>query len=580
MSSVPTDTLATEHAGDPQRLGGARYFVLFQEGSSRVVMLPDGGDLVVGRGDECGMRLDDAKVSRKHLSFALGGARIVATDLESQNGTYLNGERMTGSRSLVSGDVIELGRVALVYHANKAQPDAAVIDLVALQTELLHEIARAERSEKPLAVVVLEVTEEAAKLVAEELVGLERVAISGADRLALLLPEVKPDEADSRVKGLLDGLRERGFSARAGIARYPTDGCEAGALLAAARSAMTHAEPGAQSDAKEAFQLLELGEKSVVVADAAMQRLYALIERLAASDLPVLVHGETGSGKELAAQALHQLSKRKDKRLVAINCAALHESLAESELFGHEKGAFTGATSAKVGYLEAAHGGTVFFDEIGELPLGLQAKLLRALDTGKVTRLGETEERAIDVRIVAATNRDLEQEVAAGRFRRDLYFRLSGGTLWVAPLRDRPRELSILAKRFLDAARTRLGKPAMRISDDAMQLLGAQSWPGNVRELANVMDFVAAAFDDPVLERWQLETRLSGSSKQADVEPPSSSSGGFRRLEDEIRELEQKRITSALDACAGNQKRAAQLIGMPLRTFVTKLTQYGLRHRR
>jgi two-component system response regulator AtoC len=577
VSTVPTDTLATEHTGDAPKLAIQRYFVLFQEGSSRVVVLPDGGELVVGRGDECGLRLDDAKVSRKHLRLALGGARVVVTELDSQNGTFLNGERITGSRSLVSGDVIELGRVALVFHANKREAEAAVIDLVELQSELLHEIDRASRSEKPLAVVMLEGPPETATLVADELVGLERVAVSGADRLALLLPEVKPEEADSRVNGLLSILREKGVTLRAGIAHYPADGCEAGALLAAARSAMEHAEAGAQSDAKDAFRVLEIGQKSVVVADAAMQRLYALIERLAASDLPVLVHGETGCGKELAAQALHQLSKRSEKRLVAINCAALHESLAESELFGHEKGAFTGATSAKAGYLEAAHGGTVFFDEIGELPLSLQAKLLRALDTGKVTRLGETEERAIDVRIVAATNRDLEREVADGRFRRDLYFRLSGGTLWVAPLRDRPRELSILAKRFLDSARERLGKPAMRISDESMQLLAAQSWPGNVRELANVMEFVAAAFDDSVLERWQLETRLSGAPRQPEAEPLLGEASGFRRLDDEIRELEQKRIRSALDACAGNQKRAAQLIGMPLRTFVTKLTQYGLR---
>jgi pSer/pThr/pTyr-binding forkhead associated (FHA) protein len=194
--------LATEHAGDAPRIASQRYFVLFQEGSSRVVLLPDGGELVVGRGDECGLRLDDAKVSRTHVRFSLGGARVVVTDLDSQNGTFLNGERMTGSRALVSGDVIELGRGALVFHANKRETEAAVIDLVELQSELLHEIDRASRSEKPLAVVMLEGPPEAAKLVADELVGLERVAVSGADRLALLLPEVKPEEAEARVNGL------------------------------------------------------------------------------------------------------------------------------------------------------------------------------------------------------------------------------------------------------------------------------------------------------------------------------------------------------------------------------------------
>jgi DNA-binding NtrC family response regulator/pSer/pThr/pTyr-binding forkhead associated (FHA) protein len=573
--STPHDTVLTEHTGDAS-LPSARYLALFQEGSSRVVPLPEGGELVVGRGDECGLRLDDVKISRKHLCFELGAERVVASDLESQNGTFLNGERMQGSRVLVSGDVIELGRVALVFHAAKSRAEGAAIGFHELRVELEQEIARATRSGKPISVISLVAPSEHVALLADELVGLERIAAAGADHIALVLPEVSPEDAEKRVDALLSLLKREGVSARAGVAAYPADGCEGAALFVASESAAANAQPGARSDAKSAFRTLELGSKSVVVADAAMQRLYGLIERLAASDLPVLIHGETGCGKELAAQALHHLSKRAGKRLVAINCAALHTSLVESELFGHEKGAFTGATSAKAGYLEAASGGTVFFDEIGELPLGMQAKLLRALDTRRVTRLGEVEERPIDVRVVAATNRNLEQEVAAGRFRQDLYFRLSGATLWVPPLRDRPRELSILAKRFLDSARERLGKPSMRISDESMQLLSVQSWPGNVRELANVMEFAAAAFDDPVLERWQLESRVSGSSSEP-PEPVMKPAPGFRSLEEEIRELEQKRIQSALDSSGGNQKRAAQLIGMPLRTFVSKLTQYGLR---
>ncbi len=544
--SIPRDTLATAQTGERRSPLRARYLALFREGTSQVIGLPDEGDLVVGRGDECGLRLEDPKISRKHLRFELAGDRAVVTDLESQNGTFVNGARLEGSHRLVSGDVIEIGRSALVFHSAPGS-EGAETSFDRLQSELEHELARAVRSGRALAVIAIEGTSETVlTVIGEELVGLERAARADVDRVVIVLPETGSEQAESRADAMLHALRERGVAARAGVACYPRDACEAGALVAAARDAVAQAAAGSRRGACALYRTLELGSVTVVVADPAMQRLYDLIERLAASDLPVLVHGETGSGKELAARALHHASKRAPQRLVAINCAALHESLVESELFGHQKGAFTGASQAKAGYLEAASGGTVFFDEIGELPLAIQAKLLRALDTRTVIRVGEVHERPIDVRVVAATNRNLEQEVAAQRFRQDLYFRLSGATLWVPPLRDRPRELAILAKRALDRARTGLEKPAMRISDGAMQLLAAHSWPGNVRELGNVMEFAAAAFDGPVLEPWHLEARIAGGAAEAAA--PAPSDAGFRSLDDEIRELEQSRIVAALEA--------------------------------
>jgi len=197
---------------------------------------------------------------------------------------------------------------------------------------------------------------------------------------------------------------------------------------------------------------IEVGDRSVVIADPAMARMYQLLERLAVSELPVLVCGETGTGKEVAAGALHQFSHRSERPLVSLNCAAIQENLVESELFGYERGAFSGAIAAKPGLLEVASGGTVFLDEIGDLPAAVQAKLLRVIETKRVLRLGDVRERTIDIRVIAATNRDLVKDVVAGRFRRDLYFRLSGATLWLPPLRDRPRELPILAEMFLHDA--------------------------------------------------------------------------------------------------------------------------------
>lgn len=581
------ETLATEHAATGGGVLSQRYLAVFELGSSRVIPLPDAGKLVVGRGDEAGLRLAETKVSRVHAQLDMAHDAVTVTDLESQNGTHVNGDRIDAPRVLVSGDVIEIGRTALVYHAAPGKAGGDTASLHRFRSLLSQETDRARLSGQPLALVSVApatgTEERCSKLLVQDLVGVERLAADGG-RFALLLPETDADDAVRRASGLVVLLGRAGVPARAGVAVYPADGFDADALLTSARSTAAEAAEGQALSAASVFRTLDVGGSPLVIADAQMLRLYALVERLAASDLPVLIQGETGAGKELAARALHYWSARRDARLVAVNAAALQTSLAESELFGHERGAFTGATSAKAGLLEAADGGSVFFDEIADLPLSVQVKLLRALDTGRVTRVGGVTEIPVDVRLIAATNKPLDQEVAQGRFRQDLYFRLSGATLCVPPLRDRPRELALLARRFLADARTRLGRGPMRISDEALQLLAAHPWPGNVRELGNVMEYAAAAFDDPVLESWQLAERLAGGEgrrppEQEPAVPSAEPRSQFQPLDKEIRELECTRMQQALDAAGGNQRRAAQLIGMPLRTFVSKLTRYGLRER-
>jgi two-component system response regulator AtoC len=353
--------------------------------------------------------------------------------------------------------------------------------------------------------------------------------------------------------------------------------------VASARAAA--AGPGAErvSAAARAYEEIVLGERVAIVADPAMSRLYELIRRLAGSQLPVLVGGETGTGKELAASAVHYFSPRRARPLVTVNCAAIAESLLEGELFGWERGAFSGAHAARAGLLESADGGTVFLDEIGELSANAQAKLLRVLESQRVLRVGDTRERPIDLRVVAASNRQLEDEVAAGRFRQDLYFRLSGARLWLPPLRDRPRELPILAVRFLADACQRLARPPLVITDEAMRRLVAYAWPGNVRELKNLMDYFAATVE---LEAVVLEhlppaiaavgRRLAPEEPAARAETVTRPGARFRAIDEEIRELEKSRMAQALAATGGNQKRAAELISMPRRTFVTKLKEYGL----
>jgi DNA-binding NtrC family response regulator len=314
---------------------------------------------------------------------------------------------------------------------------------------------------------------------------------------------------------------------------------------------------------------LQLGEQTVVIADPAMDRLYHLVERLAASDLPVLVLGETGTGKELVATAVHHGSPRRAGPLVSLNCAALSESVVESELFGHARGAFTGAHGERAGVFEAAEGGTLFLDEIGELSPPVQAKLLRVLESRRYYRLGEARERTADVRLVTATHRDLSADIAAGRFRQDLYFRLDGGSVWVPPLRDRPGELAPLARAFLDHAGRKLRRAPMELSPATLVRLGRHTWPGNVRELRHLMEYLAATVTGAVVEPVHVHERLAASA-------PAPSAPTAPTVADEKRRLEVQRMTDALRATGGNKTRAAALIGMPVKTFFTKLRKYGV----
>jgi two-component system, NtrC family, response regulator AtoC len=319
---------------------------------------------------------------------------------------------------------------------------------------------------------------------------------------------------------------------------------------------------------------LTLGDRALVVADPAMLGVYDLLRRLARSELPVLLQGETGAGKEMAAWALHAWSPRAGGPFVPVNCAALPETLVESELFGCRRGAFSGADRDRIGLFESASGGTLFLDEVGELSPAAQAKLLRALDGKEITRLGAVTATPVDTRVVAATNRDLAALVAASRFREDLYFRLNAAQVALPALRQRPLDIPVLAATLLARACARAGRRPMRISDHALQMLEAHDFPGNVRELANAMEYAAAIADGEVLEPHHLPPRVSRRTEPAVLETGGPTRG--RRIADELAELEKRRMQEALAGCGGNQSRAAELIGMPRRTFVTKLARYGL----
>ncbi len=304
----------------------------------------------------------------------------------------------------------------------------------------------------------------------------------------------------------------------------------------------------------------------VVVADPKMKQLYAVIDVVAASPLRILLLGETGAGKEVIARAIHARSQRAAKPFLAINCAALAEGLLESELFGHEKGAFTGAVAAKAGLFEAADGGTLFLDEIGEMSPGTQAKLLRVLESGEVMRLGSVKPKVVDVRVVAATHRDLRARAEAGSFRSDLYYRLDGATLVLPPLRERTADIEPLARRFATEMAAKLGIPAPTIRAEAISALQKHAWPGNVRELRNVIERAVVMRNGAALRAADLDLERQAA--------PAGVPGDG--LWSNVEHLERQKIVDALAATAGNQSAAARRLGIARMTLIKRIEQFGL----
>ncbi len=305
----------------------------------------------------------------------------------------------------------------------------------------------------------------------------------------------------------------------------------------------------------------------VVAVDPATVSLFALVRRLAASDLPVLVQGETGSGKEVVARALHRHSARAGKTFLAVNCATLNESLAESELFGHERGSFTGADARKAGVFESADGGTLLLDEVGELSASNQARLLRVLQERALTRVGSTRPVPVNVRVVAATNRDLVLDVASGRFREDLYFRLNGVTVAVPPLRSRPRDIVPMAERILAE---RGG--GWHLGPGVAALLQAHRWPGNARELRHAVECAIALAEGDELRAEHLPPSVRG---ELEAQSPDDASP----LRSKVDELERRSIVAALESTGWNQSRAAQELGISRRGLIYKMERFGLKPR-
>jgi DNA-binding NtrC family response regulator len=605
--------------------------VVSADGAFTTHPLPDRGELTVGRSRTCDVVIDHSSVSRQHAVVIIEGEQVWVVDQGSSNGTTLRGRRIApGERIAVRpGDSFEVGHaVLLLRRIESGAPPRRVWPHSYFEARVEEEAARSLRSGRPFSLMRLSLAKQGPAGLLEDVFGVclrapDVVALYAPGELEVLLVETAAHQADAVAERVIGRFSEAGATVRVGLVCFPDHARSAAELMAAAHASVRpRGRAGSESEI-------------VVGSDAApMRRLRRLIDQVAPGMISVLILGETGVGKEVCAESIHRASPRAQKTFLQLNCAALPESLLESELFGHERGAFTGAVASKPGLIESADGGTVFLDEVGEMPLGVQAKLLRVLDSRQVMRVGGRSAKTVDVRFVAATNRNLEAEAQAGRFRSDLYYRLAGVVLEIPPLRQRVDEIVPLAEGFLARVAAEAGRPAPAISAEARTALRRYAWPGNIRELRNVIERAfllceggpvethhlptdrmvtsvrpsalfggSGEFDAPNatvplsrITATELATIPDGHLNAADafavasgasVGTPSAqaSAAAVARsgaatipppLRESMADLEKQRILDALAQCGGNQSAAAKLLGISRGTLIARLEAWGV----
>ena len=593
--------------GDEAEPGRLRLVII---GESGVVMhaLPEAGELTIGSAALCDVRIEDPSVSPRHARlFIQPGAALAVVDLQSEGGTRVRELLLAPGEptEVAPGDLLQLGNALIMVEKRGTSSPRRLLTHDYFELRIEEECHRAERHQSEFTVLRVRCDRAAQKGLVEQVLAstlrlFDVIASYGPGEYEVLLADTSPKAAETVVARLEANLGKCGARPRMGLACYPRDSRSADGLVLQARpaaaesakalltAASTVPTPGS---AREASTALPAGDAPAASAapEGAMAGIYRMLDRVAPSDINVLILGETGVGKERTAEAVHQRSRRKDKPFLCLNCAALTETLLESELFGHEKGAFTGAQSAKEGLLESADGGTVFLDEVGDLPASIQVKLLRVLEERKVRRVGGLKAYSIDVRFVAATNKDLEADVARGSFRQDLFFRLNGIAFVVPPLRERTAEIPGLAERFAADAARRFGRlPAPRLSREVLELLCEYPWPGNIRELRNLIErAVLLCESGPITAEHLPERKMSAqfarrvaethpaAARPAPAEPLRPARGPVE-LRQELQACERQRILDALAACAGNQTEAARVLQISRRTLVKRLTEFQI----
>ena len=585
----PTYELRTEEA---LRIGSAEArasLIIHQPSGQQIVALAINTPIVIGRSEPADIPINDRSLSRRHAKVEWRSDGVWIEDLGSTNGTTVQDKQIESAR-IQPGDVVSIGSVRVSLHMVAPEPDVRLgVELHDVLREAVErEVQRARYFGESFAVFSLRAGESATASLAQwcpaaqaALRPVDRVARYSPSLIEVLSPGMSPEEAAA----LASRVSATGAAApvHVGIAPFPASGTSADRLLDASRIAVRDAtnDQPVRVARSEAARTLEASDPAPVANSAKMRAIFETVPRLARSSIPVLIHGETGTGKEVVAQAIHARSTRHGSPICAVNCAAIPGQLVESTLFGHERGAFTGAVDKSVGVFEAAHRGTVFLDEIGELPAHAQATLLRVLETKRICRVGSTSELAVDVRIIAATHRDIEAMCDEASFRWDLLYRLNTMTLDLPPLRERREDIDPLVERFVAQANRDNGCRVREVDPATSRLLLTYQWPGNVRELRNAIERAVVLAEGPVLLPEHLPDRVRAAPGiAATPQGPSTAEhevapieGTFKSL---IQTYEAKVLKAAIQASDGNKAEAARRLDMPYRTLAAKVRAYGL----
>lgn len=530
---------------------------VYQSGTPCVeVSLPETGTLIMGRGPEAHLVLPHPLVSRIHAEIrpTEGGGHVLVD--ASSNGTRVNGEDVDGARMLHDEDIVEIASYRIFYRVRSVQGGVQVTARQSATPTRILEIkgdqVRAER-------VWLEGTGSRYELRGQ------RQIIGKAPESDIPLDDEFISRAHAAIAPVAGGWRIQDLGSTNGVAVNGTQISDAslkpGDEITLGQLKLKFC---AELETQSLQPAPEGGCGGLLGNSAGMRELFARVGRVAPTEMPVLIHGETGTGKELLAAALHDQSTRAGRAFVTVNCGAISESLAESELFGHEKGAFTGAAAARKGLFAEADGGTVFLDEVGELSKALQVKLLRVLETGEIRAVGADRPRRVDVRVIAATHRDLAALVREGEFREDLYYRLAVLTLELPPLRARGDDLELLAAHFLNEQKN--------LSKEALEKLRRHSFSGNVRELRNVIERAAILCESGTLGPDDLYFDSLGGMPSGDFLDRHPELADMS-----VEEVERELVRGALERAGGVQSEAARRLGIPKSTLSGRIDRLGLR---
>jgi len=567
---------------------GAELIVIRGSGAGRRVALA-AAETIIGRDPAAGIHLEDPLCGWRHCAIRAGNGGYRLLDFRTSAGTLVNG-RAVREHALAEGDQISIGQVLLQFTAGGATAATSPSGReTLLRASSLLFLVRAfastddpeqqDRIETQILRLVDDLTGSAGGYI---LLGRNEPELqhSAAERgvsdslVTAVLSEGSAREGDLMgvplySHGALEGLLIARMPGAGDASDFADQLASVATLAAAALESAREVQSLETHKAllEEQLERVAPMASGIIGSSPAIRRMLQMVERLAPQDTTVLLLGESGTGKELVARAIHQQSRRRDKPFVAINCAALTETLLESELFGHEKGSFTGAVALKKGKLELAEGGTVFLDEIGELAPGLQAKLLRVLQNREFDRVGGVRTLRLDVRLLAATNRDLGAEVRRGGFREDLYHRLNVVNLSLPPLRERREDIPLLARHFLPLACERSGRKVQGISPEAERMLAAYDWPGNVREVENAIERAVVLGLSEMVEPEDLPESLRSVSTASTGSAFQSSVGDAKR----------EAIIKAWQTSGGDYKEAARQLGIHPNSLLRLIRNLGLR---